>query len=92
MSIKFSKHYLPVGRVIDFYESCWPKWMEDRPDWFDEDFRKQVPREFLVKVEKKLWFREDGSGESDANAGGGTSSKGGGGGEMERKGVAVTPL
>jgi hypothetical protein len=92
MTIKFSHYYMPVGKVIAFYESCWSRWVEERPDWFDEDFRKQVPREYLVKVEKRLRIVDGDSDGDGSGAGNNSKGGGGGGGEVERKAAAITPL
>ena len=53
----FSLHYLPKGKLIDFFHGRWAVWCDDPPEWFDEEFREQVPRELLVKVDESLWAK-----------------------------------
>jgi len=55
MSVKYSIHYLPKEKLIDFFENRWAVWCDDPPEWFDDEFRERVPRELLVKVDESIW-------------------------------------
>jgi hypothetical protein len=38
------QHYLPIERCKTFYRDNWARWEEEQPEWFDDEFRKTVPR------------------------------------------------
>ncbi len=42
-----STYYLPKEHCKAFYAENWARWEEEQPEWFDEEFKSAVPREFL---------------------------------------------
>jgi len=50
-----SDHYIPKAKLIAFYKSKWAGWCADPPDWFDDDFKADIPRNLLIEVEESLW-------------------------------------
>ena len=55
LPLKYSGRYTPKALLVDFYEGKWAKWCDDPPDWFDDGYREEVPRDLLVKVDESLW-------------------------------------
>ncbi|GMH77642.1 hypothetical protein TrLO_g10311 [Triparma laevis f. longispina] len=45
-----SKHYTPDDKIVAFYKGHWKDWCADPPDWFDEEFKSQVPEDLLAVV------------------------------------------
>ncbi len=50
LSLAFSSHYLPMQRCKAFYAENWARWEEEQPEWFDEEFKAEVPKELKPKV------------------------------------------
>ena len=48
--IRYSFYYIPVFKLIRFYADNWDKWEKDPPEWFDDDFKNNIPIELLVGV------------------------------------------
>jgi len=51
----YSDHYIPKALLIAFYKSKWAGWCADPPDWFDDDFKADIPRHLLIEVDESLW-------------------------------------
>ena len=47
LPLAFSIHYLPKERYAAFYKENWRRWEEEKPEWFDDEFKESVPRELL---------------------------------------------
>ncbi|GMH70076.1 hypothetical protein TL16_g05316 [Triparma laevis f. inornata] len=47
-----SKHYTPDDKIVAFYKDHWKDWCADPPDWFDEEFKSQVPEDLLAVVDE----------------------------------------
>ena len=43
----------PNEKILDFYKEHWSDWCRDPPDWFDEDFKVQIPEDVLEAVQKE---------------------------------------
>ena len=43
-------HYLPKEKCKAFYEENWARWESEQPEWFDNEFKKLVPRELLPSL------------------------------------------
>ena len=48
LPLRFSAFYLPMEKCKAFYEENWRRWEVEQPEWFDEEFKKLVPRESSV--------------------------------------------
>ena len=47
-----SMHYVPKKKLMDLFNDKWSVWEKDPPFWFDEDYRKSVPKELLEEITK----------------------------------------
>ena len=47
LPLRFSIYYLPVAELREFYMENWERWEIDQPEWFDEEFKKRIPKELL---------------------------------------------
>ena len=47
LPIRFSKVYIPVAELKEFYRENWERWEIEQPEWFDEEFKKSIPKELL---------------------------------------------
>jgi len=52
MVSSFSMHYLPKRKLMDLFNDKWSVWEKDPPIWFDDDYRKSVPKELLEELVK----------------------------------------
>jgi len=50
-----SEHYTPKAKLVAFYEEKWAGWCANPPDWFDDEFKADVPHDLLVEVDESLW-------------------------------------
>ena len=50
---RWTHHYTPNERILEFYTEHWSKWCQDPPDWFDEKFKEEIPEDLLVAVQKE---------------------------------------
>ena len=47
LPLRFSIYYLPVEECRAFYRENWERWEIEQPEWFDEEFKKSIPKELL---------------------------------------------
>ena len=68
MGIRYSLHYLPKEKLIEFYKIHWADWVADPPEWFDSDFRAMIPRELLVEVPPTIWEVQEEAEKTEGSA------------------------
>ena len=49
-----SPTYAPRAKLVKFYGENWARWCDDKPFWFDSDFKALVPRDLLVEVDQEI--------------------------------------
>ena len=50
---RWSPHYTPEEKIVEFYKQHWSDWCRDPPDWFDKEFKALIPEDLLKAVQKE---------------------------------------